>query len=732
MRKIFVVSGILILALPLSASAAELKYFEFSSDISDALTISSVETPYQTFTPYDDYVSGFDFWLENFGSSGTGRFDLLNANNVVLSSKTIDISYTGGVWGGKKFHIQLSQPVKVDGYKKYKVKISSALPQLKLHHIPLVQILEHNAVYSPDKVVGPAVLGSTEQEFAFKFALYENNDVSAPVVSNVSSTLSSQNKIRISFNANEPVDYKISGATSFFGDYFKCYEGISLCVLDIPALSNAAGDFQLAVKDVWGNEVSYSVSTGTLMSGLSASSVSNQPREIVQDTVPPVISDVRVVSLESNKVRIGWKTDEAANSSLLVELDKPGVHIVTSVGDAAYELEHVLATDAVLSPNTKYYASVSSIDFSGNSAIARMAFTASAAPQPVQKQSEQQATQTQIQQNQQVRQTQQFSSGLTIDVGGGGTGKINIGWSLSAARPQNGYRVDIFDNGKKLVKQASVGFDSSQAAIEGLPPGDYYAVVYENNNGVFEKIAAPTDFKIALHQDKKRQSGFRRFLPLGAGIIAIVAVFLILALKKKFFIGVPLGFTLLEILVSVSIFIGLIPLTGLLWKYLAETELSFFQNLEVQQEVARTFQEIVLEGRSIGSSSAGSYPIAAAASTSLTFYSDIDADGLYEQVRYFLENGALKKGILKPSGNPLVYNQANEVISEAVRNIASDFSGVFSYYASNIIEEAAPLGYPINISDIRMIKMELKIKPENKNSASWFKVYVTPRNIRSL
>lgn len=731
MKKIFVAIGILISVLPFSVSAAELKYFEFSSDISDTLQISSVETPYQAFIPYNDYLSGFDFWIENFGSSGTARFDILTENNAVLISKTIDVPYTGGVWGGKKFHIQLSQQIKVDGYKRYKIGISSVLPQLKLHYVPLVQILEHNAVYSPDKVVGPAVLGLTEQEFAFKFALYENNDVSAPVLSNVSSTPFSQNKIRISFNANEPVDYKISGVTSFFGNYFECYEGVGLCVLDILAPSNATGDYQLAVKDAWGNEIAYSFSVGALISGLSTSSVSNQPGEIAQDTAPPAISDVRVVSLEPNKVKIGWKTNEAANSSLSVELDKPGVHIVTSIGDAAYEMEHVLATDAVLFPSTKYYASVSSIDSSGNAAIARMAFTTPATPPPGQKQSEQQIQQTQTQQPQQNQQIQR-SSRLSIDVGGN-AGNINIRWLSSAAKPQNGYRVDIFDSGKKLIKQTFAGSDSSQAAIEGLSPGDYYAIVYGNNDGVFEKIVAPADFKIVASQSAaKGNPGFRRFLPLGAGIIAILAAFLILTLKNKFLIGVSSGFTLLEILVSVSILVGLISSIGLLWKYLSETELSFFQNLGVQQEVARTFQEIVLEGRSIGSSSAGSYPIAAAASTSLTFYSDIDADGLYEQVRYFLENGILKKGVLKPSGNPLAYNQTNETIGEAVHDIASDFTGVFSYYASNIIEDATPLGYPINISDIRMIKMELKIKPNNQNSASWFNVYVTPRNIRSL
>lgn len=722
MKKIFIVSGILMSALPFSVLAAELQYFEFSSDISGALTISSVETPYQTFIPYNDYLSGFDFWMENFGSSGTARFDLLAENNAVLTSKTIDVPYTGGVWGGKKFHIQLSQQIKVDGYKRYKIGISSVSPQLKLHYVPLVQILEHNAVYSPGKVVGPAVLGSTEQEFAFKFALYENNDVSAPVISNVSSTPFSQSKIRISFNANEPVDYKISGVTSFFGDYFECYEGVGLCGLDIPAPSNAAGNYQLIVKDAWGNEIAYSLSIGPLISELSVLSGA------AQDTVPPTISDVRVISLEQNKVKVGWKTDEAANSSLSVELDKPGVHIVTSIGDAVYELEHVLVTDAVLFPNVKYYASISSIDSSGNSAIAKMAFTTPAIPPPGQKQLEQQIQTQQTQQNQQIQQ----SSRLAIDVGGGNADNINISWLLSAAKPRNGYRVDIFDSGKKLVKQTFVGSDSSQAAIENFPSGDYYAIVYENNDDVFEKIAAPTDFKIAVQPAEKKKSGFRRLLPLSAGIIAIIAVFLALAFKKKFFIGVPSGFTLLEILVSVSIFVGLISSTGLLWKYLSETELSFFQNLGVQQEVARTFQEIVSEGRSIGPSSAGSYPIAAAASTSLTFYSDIDADGLYEQVRYFLENGILKKGILKPSGNPLVYNQANETISEAVHDIAPDFTGIFGYYASNIIEDATSLGYPINISDIRMIKMELKIKPKNKNSASWFNVYVTPRNIRTL
>lgn len=707
--------------MPFSVLAAELKFFEFAPDFADSLTVSVVETPYQVFTPYDDYISGFDLWMENAGASGSASFSLLDQNNNTLASKNITISNTGIVWGGKKFHIQLSQPIKIESFNKYKIKISSSLPKLKLYYAGLVQLLEHNADYSLDKNISPAVLGTTEQNFAFKFALYEDGDVSAPLILNVTSTIISQNTAKITFNTNEPVDYKVDNS-SFYGNYFKCQMDICGQEFLIPS-NNAVYNFRLTVKDVWGNESYYdgSIGTSTIVSTATSTatstddtSTSTPPETVINDTAPPVISDIRFVSLEPKKAKIGWKTDEAANSSILVGLDIGGGQVITSIGDAIYELEHVLSTDEILYPETKYYASITSIDSSGNSAVSTINFTTP------------KAAQNPLLNNPPAESERQSILNVATFAENGQT-SININWQVPLTEPINGYRIDIFDGNKKLVKQLFVGSGIYQAIIDGLPSGDYYAVVYENNDGVFEKIAKPADFNVI--QPVKKSFFFWYLLLFAGGVVSAIAVLIFIIKRKKFLIANS-GFTLLEFMVAIGIFVIIILVVGVFWNYITNMGISFFNNLSVQQEVNQTFSEIIIESRSLGMSSTGSYAVALASSSAYTFYSDIDSDGLYEQVRYFLQNNILKKGIIKPSGSPLTYNPANEAVGEAVRDLDPSFQNIFSYYSSSTV--SGPMAYPVNILNVRMIQAKLVVKPQSQNSTSSFSIYITPRNLKDL
>ncbi|MBI5079656.1 prepilin-type N-terminal cleavage/methylation domain-containing protein [Candidatus Wolfebacteria bacterium] len=723
MKKFLAIISFLILSVlgTANAAAAELKFFEFAPDIADSLTVSVVETPYQVFTPYDDYISGFDFWMENTGASGSVSFILLDQNNNSLALKSVTVSNTGAVWGGKKFHIQLSQPIKVESFNKYKIKISGSLPKLKLYYAALVQLLEHNADYSLDKNISPAILGSTEQDFAFKFALYEDSDVSAPLILNVTSTVISQDRAKIFFNTNEPVDYKVDN-TSFYGNYFKCQ--INICDLEFSISPNAAYNYRLTVKDVWGNESYYDGSVGSSDSSVATStatstgqtSTSTPPETVVKDITPPIISDIQIISLESKKIKIGWKTDEAANSSLLVGLDIGGGQVITSIGDSTYELEHVLETDSVLSPEIKYYASITSIDSSGNSAVSTINFT---------------TPKTSSVNNLLPENNESQNLNIVALANNGEESSINIGWQASSVEPANGYRIDIFNGNKKLVKQVFVNSGIYRAIADGLPAGDYYAIVYKNNNGVFEKIAKPTDFNVAQTPLVKKSFFFWYLLVFFAAIIstAIVSVFVI---KRKKSAIAGNGFTLIEFMVAIGIFVIIILAVGVFWNYITKMGIFFFNNLSAQQEINQTFSEMILENRSLGSSSTGSYAIALASTSAYTFYSDIDSDGLYERVRYFFQNNILKKGVIKPTGSPLTYNDANETVSEAVRNLDPAFQNIFSYYSSNAVEGDNPMSYPVDVLSVKMIKAKLVVKPQNQNSTSSFSIFITPRNLKDL
>jgi prepilin-type N-terminal cleavage/methylation domain-containing protein len=143
------------------------------------------------------------------------------------------------------------------------------------------------------------------------------------------------------------------------------------------------------------------------------------------------------------------------------------------------------------------------------------------------------------------------------------------------------------------------------------------------------------------------------------------------------------GFSLIEIIVVIFV-LGLISVVVVTFQndvFSLNTRLS--NNLTSQSEAKGTLTMMTSEIRAASPSSNGAYPLAEANATSFIFYSNIDKDQLKERVRYFLSDNTLKKGVIKPSENPLVYNPANEVVSEVVHGIVNGATPIFSYYDKN-------------------------------------------------
>ena len=130
-------------------------------------------------------------------------------------------------------------------------------------------------------------------------------------------------------------------------------------------------------------------------------------------------------------------------------------------------------------------------------------------------------------------------------------------------------------------------------------------------------------------------------------------------------------------------------------------------------------------------SNVGSYPIASAASSSITFYSNEDEDDLIERIRYFLDNDILKKGIIKPSGNPLSYGTSSETISEAIHNMLATSTPVFSYYDSNYTGNQQAMSEPIIASDVRIIETRLAVQDDSSKAPIIIKIQAMPRNLKS-
>lgn len=189
------------------------------------------------------------------------------------------------------------------------------------------------------------------------------------------------------------------------------------------------------------------------------------------------------------------------------------------------------------------------------------------------------------------------------------------------------------------------------------------------------------------------------------------------------------GVTLIEAVVAVGIF-------SIIAMALVGFQSDFFQlnrlvegGLSRENQIRKIFKSFTDEVRSASPSSVGGYLVESANGTELSFFVDIDNDALKERIRYFLSGTILKKGILKPTGSPLAYNQANEVVFDIVSDLTATTT-VFSYYNSTT-STSTPLSAPIDVSLIRLIRMMISVDPNGPKPPGSI-IFSTQVNIRNL
>lgn len=194
------------------------------------------------------------------------------------------------------------------------------------------------------------------------------------------------------------------------------------------------------------------------------------------------------------------------------------------------------------------------------------------------------------------------------------------------------------------------------------------------------------------------------------------------------------GFTLLEIIVAMGILIGVMSLVVNFGLNVATFGGFLGENLNSEQELQQTFKVIKSEIRSMGPANTGGYAIESATTTSFIFYSDIDGDGLFERVRYFLDGNILKKGVIKPTGNPLTYVPANEQTREMVHNIVSNPPPIFSYFPKDVDGSGTSLSMPVDPYVIRLLKMDLTTdeNPQQLPGPISLRTFITMRNFRGI
>ncbi|MEK7644145.1 MAG: type II secretion system protein [Patescibacteria group bacterium] len=171
------------------------------------------------------------------------------------------------------------------------------------------------------------------------------------------------------------------------------------------------------------------------------------------------------------------------------------------------------------------------------------------------------------------------------------------------------------------------------------------------------------------------------------------------------------GFTLLEMVVVLAIF-SLLSL-AIAWILInsLRSNTTAWDQLQAENDAGKTLKDIVNEARRAESSDIGAYALSTTTAYELAFYANIDNDSFKELVRFKLVGTDLTKGITKPSGNPLDYLPATESVTTIARDVVNIGRGdpLFYYYDKNYNGTQAALTEPINITEVRMVKVRIEI-----------------------
>ncbi len=162
------------------------------------------------------------------------------------------------------------------------------------------------------------------------------------------------------------------------------------------------------------------------------------------------------------------------------------------------------------------------------------------------------------------------------------------------------------------------------------------------------------------------------------------------------------GFTLAETLVAVAIVSLIAVAIGTFQGDIFRKERIARSRILATEQERITLRRFIEEARNTSMSSTGSYPIVVADSNSFTFYADTDNDNLKERFRYYVDNGNLKKAVMKPVGSPATYT-GPEKVTTLVTSIASSTTQIFTYYDTN----GVVLPNPANVSLVRSVQMRV-------------------------
>ena len=173
------------------------------------------------------------------------------------------------------------------------------------------------------------------------------------------------------------------------------------------------------------------------------------------------------------------------------------------------------------------------------------------------------------------------------------------------------------------------------------------------------------------------------------------------------------GFTLIETIVAIAIFVLGIQATTLVFSKIMQNKAYTLEMGRSSLVISRSVGDLVDYLRRVKQSDAGAYPIVSADKNDLVVYCDYDKDGITERLHIYLTGGKVYMGVTDPTNTiPKTYPAGDAkviLLADHIVNTASD--AMFSYYNKDYPKDTVnnPVSVPADVSQVRLIKIFLKI-----------------------
>ncbi len=178
------------------------------------------------------------------------------------------------------------------------------------------------------------------------------------------------------------------------------------------------------------------------------------------------------------------------------------------------------------------------------------------------------------------------------------------------------------------------------------------------------------------------------------------------------------GFTLIETSVTAVLLVVLGAGLLALQYILGDVQIRAFNSFTNVEGANGSINQMVRELRTARSGDNGAFLLESASNNAITFYSDIDVDGLTEKITYSVSGKTVSKSVIKPTGYPVTYLPANAKTTIITSELQNSSAPLFTYYTGSWPGDTVnnPLATPAKLTAIKMIRIYMRVNAKTNDT----------------